>query len=1042
MKKILFILLLMLTPSITKAQLLIDNTTFTPQQLAENVLLGQGINISNIKFNGSVINSNTISDQIAKFDSGITTSIGLNKGIVLSTGNAVIAKGPNDRDLATLPTSNPFEGDGDLSVLTNNQIIKNVAVLEFDFVPVGNRLSFNFVFASEEYPEYVNDIYNDNFAFFISGPGINGAFSRNAKNIALIPNSTIPVSINNLNNGNGNKGPCEFCQYYTDNKNGDSIQYDGFTTVLKALSPVQCGETYHIKLIIGNVGDNNYDSAVFIEGASFSSDGIDLGEDLKICSSTEYTLNTGLDSSVLHEWKLDGSVISSQNGPSITVNKSGVYSVKTTPMGIGCPVSDDIKIEFGTLLEPDLYCGRKTANSITFDWHALGDAGFSVAYKIGNNSLVDVGFLGKVFTYTVQNVPNGETVKITVTPSGTPRECFSPSSISCKLDICLTNPTLVLTQGISSQALCYEEPISDVAYTIGGGATNALITSGSLPPGVITSLVGNVLTISGTPTSSGTFNYTISTSGGCGLDATTTGSITVNAKIVPVFSTIAPICEGEIIIPLPLQSKDGINGTWSPVLNSLRTTEYTFTPNVGECANIVKLIIIVNSKAIPVFNPVSAVCEGEIIAKLPLRSNNGVNGTWSPVLNNLVTTEYTFTPNIGECASATKLTIVVNSKIAPLFNAIPSVCEGEIIAELPLRSNNGINGTWSPVLNNVTSTVYTFTPDSGECATTAKLAITVNSKIIPVFNPVAAICEGDPMILLPSQSNNGINGAWSPILNNLVTTVYTFTPNSGQCSSTAKLTIEVDLKPQPKLKDGQICIEKGTNNLIQSHILDTTLSNQLYDFEWFLDGNKINDHQNNSLEVTRAGSYAVIAINKKTLCVSDLAEAIVTDTKTDSGTIEIIQSELFSENSTITVKMSNVNNSGEYEYRLDNKGYQNSNVFTDVSPGTHTLHIVDTKGCTNITKEIVIVGYKRFFTPNGDGHNDTWNIIGFENIQNARVYVFDRFGKLIKEMSANESGWNGTYNGIPLPSTDYWFKVIFMENQVEKEFRSHFSLKR
>jgi hypothetical protein len=355
MKRILFLFLILFNCAVN-AQLVIDNTTQTPQQLVQSVVVGQGINVSNIKFNGSAASANTVSDQVGLFTNGVTTNIGIEKGIILSTGNAAIAVGPNDRNLATLPTSNPFVGDNDLYILSNNQVIKNVAILEFDFVPTGNKLSFNFVFASEEYPEFVNDSYNDNFGFFLSGPGIAGPFSGGAKNIALIPSTTLPVSINNLNNGTSNSGPCEYCSYYVNNEGGASIQYDGFTKVLVANTDVICGQTYHIKLAIANVGDNNYDSAVFIEGASFSSPAINLGPDMKLCSTSNYVINSGLNTSEIHEWRFNGSVIPGEIGPQITVNQSGLYSVQAFPFGATCSVNDEIKIQFSTLAAPYLYC--------------------------------------------------------------------------------------------------------------------------------------------------------------------------------------------------------------------------------------------------------------------------------------------------------------------------------------------------------------------------------------------------------------------------------------------------------------------------------------------------------------------------------------------------------------------------------------------------------------------------------------------------------------------------------------------------------------
>ncbi|WP_050855239.1 choice-of-anchor L domain-containing protein, partial [Flavobacterium frigoris] len=564
MKKIAFLFYILFS-IVANAQLVVDNTSQTPKQLVQNVVVGQGINVSNIKFNGTAANADVISDQVGLFSNGLTTNIGLSTGIILSTGNAIIAKGPNDNPSGTLETTTPFIGDADLSILSNNQTIQNVAILEFDFIPTGNKLSFNFVFASEEYPEFVNDTYNDNFGFFLSGPEITGPFTGGAQNIALIPTTTLPVSINNLNNGTSNSGPCDNCQYYVNNEGGTSIQYDGFTKVLSANANVVCGQTYHIKLAIGNAGnDNYYDSAVFIEGASFSSPSINLGPDMKICSASNQVLNSGLSATEIHEWRYNGTLIPGELGPKITVNQSGLYSVQAFPFGAACPVSDEIDIQFSTLAAPYLYCGTKTSNSITFDWLALGEAEFSVAYKIGTNTAVNVGFVGKVYSYTVQNVLPGETVVITVTPIGTPSECFGPNSISCALDSCLISPTLNLTQGASSQQTCEDEAVSNVIYSIGGSATTAAITSGSLPNGVATSLVGTQFKIEGTPTVSGTFNYTITTSGGCSPNATLNGTITVNPATTPIFTAVAPICEGETLSTLPLQSINNIIGTWSP----------------------------------------------------------------------------------------------------------------------------------------------------------------------------------------------------------------------------------------------------------------------------------------------------------------------------------------------------------------------------------------------------------------------------------------------------------------------------------------------
>ena len=129
------------------------------------------------------------------------------------------------------------------------------------------------------------------------------------------------------------------------------------------------------------------------------------------------------------------------------------------------------------------------------------------------------------------------------------------------------------------------------------------------------------------------------------------------------------------------------------------------------------------------------------------------------------------------------MTITVNPQVIPTFTQVADICEGEALAALPLVSNNGINGTWAPALDNTATTLYTFTPDAGECATTQTMTITVNPQVIPTFTQVADICEGEALAALTLVSNNGVNGTWAPALDNTTTTLYTFTPDAGECAT-------------------------------------------------------------------------------------------------------------------------------------------------------------------------------------------------------------------------------------------------------------------
>jgi gliding motility-associated-like protein len=133
---------------------------------------------------------------------------------------------------------------------------------------------------------------------------------------------------------------------------------------------------------------------------------------------------------------------------------------------------------------------------------------------------------------------------------------------------------------------------------------------------------------------------------------------------------------------------------------------------------------------------------------------------------------------------------------------------------------------------------------------------------------------------------------------------------------------------------------------------------------------------------------------------------------------------------------------GPFLYQMDFGPLQESNIFTSVTPGTHHIKVTDAAGCTDLSDEILILGYPNFFTPNEDGFNDTWNVIGLKDQPDAEIYIFDRHGKFIKQISSTTEGWDGTMNGQPLPSTDYWFRAEYTDKGQRKEFKSHFSLVR
>ncbi len=244
---------------------------FTGTQLV-NTLLGGGVQASNIVMNCPGTSAGTFN--------GSSSNIGLNSGVLLTSGDINVAPGPNNSGSAGV--DNLAAGDPLLTIQAGWQTY-DACYLEFDLIPMCDTIGINYVFGSDEYPEWVGSQFNDAFGFFISGPGIAGT-----QNIAIIPGTAALVTINNVNQTSNSA-------YYISNS-GTSVQYDGFTVPLQALAVVIPCSTYHLKLVIADAGDGIYDSGVFLE-----SNGIG-------CISQQITLNASSGSISGQPYAIEGCV--------------------------------------------------------------------------------------------------------------------------------------------------------------------------------------------------------------------------------------------------------------------------------------------------------------------------------------------------------------------------------------------------------------------------------------------------------------------------------------------------------------------------------------------------------------------------------------------------------------------------------------------------------------------------------------------------------------------------------------------------------------
>jgi gliding motility-associated-like protein len=203
-----------------------------------------------------------------------------------------------------------------------------------------------------------------------------------------------------------------------------------------------------------------------------------------------------------------------------------------------------------------------------------------------------------------------------------------------------------------------------------------------------------------------------------------------------------------------------------------------------------------------------------------------------------------------------------------------------------------------------------------------------------------------------------------------------------------------------------------------------------FSYTWFFNNVLVPNETNYTLRVEQEGIYTVLVENQFGCTTSRSIEV----TASNAATIENIIVTDLSENNSIEITVSGL---GEYVYNLNGSTFQQSPVFSGLIPGIYTIGIADEKGCNSVYETVYILGAPKYFTPNGDTYNDFWNIQFLDPALHLKITIFDRFGKLLKLFDPKDTGWDGTYNGNPLPSTDYWYVIEFESGRF---VRGHFSL--
>ncbi|MEO8240441.1 MAG: T9SS type B sorting domain-containing protein [Flavobacterium sp.] len=494
----------------------------------------------------------------------------------------------------------------------------------------------------------------------------------------------------------------------------------------------------------------------------------------------------------------------------------------------------------------------------------------------------------------------------------------------------------------------------------------------------------------------------------------------------------------------------------SNVSQSMNTYQYrVFLSRTGNSCGLYSNVAVLTILALPTINsPVTLVqcdddTDGVSIFNLTQKNNaisvnsvvekfsyyTNIAGAESQAASSLIVNPQTYTAsdktiyvrieNANGCFSVSQLNLVVS--VTQIPNSF-QIADYQVCDDFIDEVNNDKDGISSFDFSNVTqeikntlpaATNYMISYYKNEADFLAETDASGNSLAITNVSDYRNI----------GYSNN--QKIWARVENSLSNDCYGFTTFNLIVNPLPNIDLNIDGTENEiicsNLPEFLVTLEAGIN--------DGTPIND-YTYQWYLDGNVISGATTFSIEVNTQGTYSVDVINKNN-CSRTRTVKVVASNIAEITDIEIND---LSDNNSVLI---NVTGSGNYVYSItDSNGpYQDSNLFENIIPGFHTVYIKDLNQCGITEKTIAVLGAPKFFTPNGDGYNETWNVKGVstEFYSKSIIYIFDRFGKLIKQISPSGSGWDGTFLGSPLPADDYWYTAKFEDG---REAKGHFSLKR
>jgi gliding motility-associated-like protein len=1033
--------LMVFFPAFLSAQLTV--TTGIPvTTLVQDVLVGQGVTVTNVVYTGAP-------NAIGRFQTGPTpTNLGISSGIIMSTGIVNDTWAPiGSPQVNTASWDNYYAGHSLLTTLAGYTTY-DAAILDFDFVPLADTIKFRYVFGSEEYHEFVNSGFNDVFAFFITGPNPLGGNYTNF-NIAKLPGTATPVSIDNVNNGytfnDCATGPCFNCAYFVDNCYGTSIVFDAFTVVLTAWAKVTPCQNYHLKLAIADAGDGILDSGVFLEAGSLNTNAVTLNSYVTIPAAGPDAIE-GCNNSVI-EFALPGPTPSDRIVP-FTIGGTATNGVdyQTIPTSVTIPAGQSMTtlsiipfmdgipegVETVILTVQTSPCTQDVVSVNILDYTPLSAAGTGSTTICGGAGPVPIGVNvsngAPSYSYSWSN-GLGSNQSVSVNPTTTTTYTVTVT------DACGQTATANVTVTISNNANISITPVSP---TICAGGNVDLTASGGSTYNWSTGQSGSTINVAPAVTT----NYTVTGTDAFGCSGTASVTVNVGSALnVTVTPANPQICAGT---STNLQAGGATNYSWShgPTtslvsVSPTTTTTYTVTgsDNFG-CSGSASATVTVNPNPTVTVTPSAvSICQG---TSTSIQGNGAQSYSWSGgqqtsgiTVSPGSTTTYTVTgTDANGCSGTASSTVTVNPN--PVITAIAdpdNLCLG---GSTTLTAGGGSSYVWN---NGSTAGSFTENPsqtttysvvgtDANGCTGTAQVTVTVYTNLTVSITPQnGEICEGDNLSL--TVVSNG--------------TAPVFTWNTGQNSSVITVTPPTTTDYSVSVIDNYGCTGSAQTTVIVNPIPDvmfegaplsgcapvTVIFMNLSDpgnADWDFGDGTGSTSSNPSHTYSNSGNYTVSLTVSAAGCEN-------TFTLTDYVNVYPIpiagfhpsSTWVFEDESTVMFADESMGASVWFwDFGTGNQNDVSNNQnpeFTFPGTGEYVVwqYVENQWGCSDSTsmvihvKPVVTFYVPNAFSPNDDGQNDYFMPYG-NNVEpdDYQMLIYDRWGKQLFRSDNLNTPWDGT----------------------------------